>query len=121
MLPADPARQVELAQGIIHGAFRQAAAQMAGELQHLRAAVADKDSHIRSLEDGLAASQDSLQDARSQVGPVEACMRSAGSAPGACRRSRSALAVMVVLRWPEKARDGQRRHSRTATLCTQVC
>ncbi|CAK0786323.1 hypothetical protein CVIRNUC_009536 [Coccomyxa viridis] len=67
VLPADPARQVELAQGIIHGAFRQAAAQMAGELQHLRAAVADKDSHIRSLEDGLAASQDSLQDARSQL------------------------------------------------------
>ena len=112
VLPADPARQVELAQGIIHGAFRQAAAQMTGELQHLRAAVADKDGRIRSLEDSLAACQDSLQDARSQVRPVEACMRSAGSAPGASRRSRSAPAFMVVLQRPEEARgDPQGQHS----------
>ena len=95
LLPADPARQVDLAQGIIYGAFRQAAAQMAGELQHLRAAVADKDSRIRYLEDSLAACQDRLQDARSQVRPIEACMRSAGSLLS--RRSGLALAVMVVL------------------------
>ena len=40
---------------------------MGGELQRLRMAVADKDSHIRSLEDRLAQCQDSLRDTRAQV------------------------------------------------------
>ena len=114
LLPADPARQVELAQGIIHEAFRQAAAQMASELQHLRAAVADKDSRIRSLEDSLAACQDSLQDARSQV-------RHACAAPGVRPEPADAPAQHWQSWW---CRAGPRTPEETlkdTILCTEVC
>ena len=77
LLPAHPDRQLHVAQSIIEAAFRQQAAQMGGELQRLRMAAADKDSHIRSLEDRLAGCQDCLREARSQVGSPStssACM-----------------------------------------------
>ena len=78
-LPSDPERQLEVAQGIIDAAFRQKAAEMGVELQRLRMAAADKDSHIRSLESRLAECQDNLRDIRSQVKlipplHVNACM-----------------------------------------------
>jgi len=66
-LPSDPERQLKVAQGIIDAAFRQKAAEMGVELQRLRMAAADKDSHIRSLESRLAECQDNLRDTRSQV------------------------------------------------------
>ena len=66
-LPSDPERQLELAQSVISAAFRQQARQMGGELQRLRMATADKDSHITSLEDRLVVCQDSLRDIRAQV------------------------------------------------------
>ena len=67
VLPSDPERQLEVAQSVINAAFRQQERQMGGELQRLRMAVVDKDSHIRSLEDRLAQCQDSLRDTRAQV------------------------------------------------------
>ena len=74
VLPSDPERKLEVAQGIINAAFRQKAAEMGGELQRLRTANADKDSRIRVLESRLAECQDSLRDARSQVPvPSSAC------------------------------------------------
>ena len=63
MLPTDPHKQLKLAHKISSRAYTQKVSSLESEVGHLRRVLADKDSHIRTLETRLTSCQLELQEA----------------------------------------------------------
>lgn len=69
VLPTDPYEQLQLANRISCRAFTQKMASLESEVGHLRRVLADKDSHIRTLETRLTTCQLELQEAAEKACP----------------------------------------------------
>ncbi|KAK9918794.1 hypothetical protein WJX75_006959 [Coccomyxa subellipsoidea] len=63
VLPTDPHEQLKLAHKISSRAYTQKVSSLESEVGHLRRVLADKDSHIRTLETRLTSCQLELQEA----------------------------------------------------------